>query len=140
MNHVVDASVAAKWYFPETGTRAATKVLTEAAAGERELLAPDLLVAEFANLVWKKVRLDECRPEEARAILGFFDTDLPRLIESKLLVARALDLALRLDHAVYDCLYLAAAIDYEARLVTADAELARSARVVLADVELVAGE
>jgi predicted nucleic acid-binding protein len=54
------------------------------------------------------------------------------------LVPRALELSLRLDESVYDCLYVAAAIESEAALVTADARLARAARGVVAEVELLA--
>ena len=137
MNDVIDASVAAKWYFPEAGSEEATRVLAEASAGRRRLLAPDLVIAEFTNVLWKKVGLEECRADEAQTILELFETDRPRLIESAALAPRALELALQLGHPVYDCLYLAAAIEYEARLVTADARLARSGHVVLADVHLV---
>lgn len=136
---MIDASVAAKWYFPEEGSRRAGELLSEASEGLRILLAPDLLIAEFTNVLWKKVGLEECRLDEAQAILEFFETDRPRLIDSSVLVPRALELALRLEHPVYDCLYVAAAVEYDARLVTADARLARSARVVLADVDLVHG-
>jgi predicted nucleic acid-binding protein len=139
VNDVIDASVAAKWYFPEEGSRRAGEVLAEASEGRRNLLAPDLLVAEFTNILWKKIGLDECRPDEAQAILDFFETDRPRLVDSVALAPRALELALRLEHPVYDCLYLATAIEYDARLVTADARLARSARVVLTEVDLVRG-
>jgi predicted nucleic acid-binding protein len=75
---------------------------------------------------------------EAQAILEAFETDTPELIESVPLVPRALELALRLDESVYDCLYVAAAIESEAALVTADARLARAARGVVAEVELLA--
>jgi predicted nucleic acid-binding protein len=134
---VVDASVALKWYLPETGSDEAQRVLSEAIEGERQLLAPDLIVVEFANVLWKKVQREECDHAQAEEILDAFDTDAPRLIESVPLVPRALELALRLGEVVYDCIYLAAAIEGEAGLVTADARLARCARGVLADVERV---
>jgi predicted nucleic acid-binding protein len=135
---VVDASVALKWYFPERGARAAARLLDEAIAGSRELLAPDWLVAEFANVLWKKVRREECSAEQAHRILEAFAVDAPRLLEAAPLASRALELALQLDETVYDCLYLAAAIESEAALVTADERLARAACAVLADVEVVA--
>jgi len=137
MRTVVDASVAVKWYFPEPGLVEARRVLAEAIDGERELLAPDLILVEFANVLWKKVRREECDRGEAEEILDAFGTDAPRLVASVPLVPRALELALRLGEVVYDCVYLAAAIEGEASLVTADAHLARCARGVLADVERV---
>jgi predicted nucleic acid-binding protein len=137
---VIDASVAAKWYFPEPGSRAATSVLDAAISGSRELVSPDLLTAEFTNVLRKKVRLNECRPDEARTILDLFATDRPRLVESEGLLTRALELALRLDHSVYDCLYVAAAVEHDARLVTADRRLARSSAALLAEVHLISGD
>jgi hypothetical protein len=59
----------------------------------------------------KKILLEECRPDEARSILDFFEIDRPRLIDSIALAPRALGLALRLEHSVYDCLYMSTAIE-----------------------------
>lgn len=51
MKLVIDASVAIKWVVDEPGT-------TEALALRRKakLIAPDLLIAECANILWKKAR------------------------------------------------------------------------------------
>jgi predicted nucleic acid-binding protein len=46
--YVVDASVAAKWVIDEPGTVQALKLR------HHVLSAPDLLVAECADIVWKK--------------------------------------------------------------------------------------
>jgi predicted nucleic acid-binding protein len=135
---VVDASVALKWYFDEAGSAAADRLLEAGIEGERELLAPDLVAAEFANVLWKKVRRGECEPDEARGILSLWEVDRPLLVPSVDLVPRALELALALEHPVYDCLYLAAAVESAAALATADRQLARVARMLLAEVELVA--
>ena len=125
---VVDASVAAKWYFPESGHPAAAALLADGIEGRRRLIAPDLLECEFANILWKKVQRDECSAENAHEIRALWETDRPQLVRSDLLTARALDLALRLRHPVYDCLYIAAAIEYSAVLASADARLERVAR------------
>ncbi len=136
MTTVVDASVALKWYFPERGSGTADAILAEAIESARVLLAPDLIVAEFTNVLWRKTRLGECREDEATEILELWQTDRPTLVETSPLAQRALELALRLDHSVYDCLYLATAIEYEAGLVTADRELARLSEPIIAEVEL----
>jgi predicted nucleic acid-binding protein len=135
---VVDASVAIKWYFQEPGSPEADALLAQAIDGARELLAPDLIGAEFANVLWKKIRLDECRLDEAHEIFELFAIDRPPLLDSGPLLPRALELAARLEQSVYDCLYLAAAIELEAALVTADRRLARAARALMAEVELIA--
>lgn len=134
MRTVVDASVAAKWYFPEPGHAAAEALLQGCIAGQRDLIAPDLLEGELANTLWKKVRRGECSEQMALEILELWETDRPHLIRSELLVRRALDLALRLGHPVYDCLYIATAIAYEAPLATADTRLERMARGVVTEV------
>jgi predicted nucleic acid-binding protein len=52
---VVDASVAIKWYVPEIHADAAVRILE----GDFVLCAPDLIGAELANAIWKKVRRAE---------------------------------------------------------------------------------
>ncbi len=49
------------------------------------------------------------------------------VIPSAPLLTRALRFAFDLDHALYDCVYLALAARYGARLTTADGRLRRSA-------------
>ena len=48
---VVDARVAVKWVIQEPGTAEALELR------RHQSLAPDLLIAECANVLWKKVRL-----------------------------------------------------------------------------------
>ena len=134
MRTVVDASVVAKWYFPESGQPSAEALLQESIAMRQELIAPDLLESEFANILWKKVRREECSDRTAFEILTLWETDRPSLVSSRLLVGRALDLALRFDHPVYDCLYVATAIEYESPLATADRRLQRLARSLVTEV------
>ena len=137
MRTVIDGSVAAKWYFAEPGHEAADLVLAEGIAGGRELLAPDLIVPEFVNVLWKRVRRRECSREAAEEILALWDVDRPELVASSVLSVRAFELAIALQHPVYDCLYLALALEFEASLATADPQLARLARTVLEPVELI---
>ncbi len=137
MRIVVDGSVAAKWYFAEPGHEAADRVLAARIAGEHELLAPDLIVPEFVNVLWKRVRRRECSHDTAQEILALWDVDRPSLVPSSHLAAHAFQLATTLDQSVYDCLYLALALAIEAPLMTADQQLARAARSAAAQVELI---
>jgi predicted nucleic acid-binding protein len=134
---VIDASVSAKWYFPEPGNEAADRLLAERLTGERELLAPDLIVPEFVNVLWKRVRRKECSRAAAQAVLTLWEVDRPSLVPSSDLAAQAFRLATSHDQSVYDCLYLALALAIEAPLVTADQQLARAARSASAQVELI---
>jgi len=132
---VIDASVSAKWYFPETGNEAADRLLTARTVGERELLAPDLIVPEFTNILWKRVRRQDCSRRAAEAILALWEVDRPSLVASAPFASQAFELATALDQPVYDCFYLALALAIEAPLATADRELARAARTVSAQIE-----
>jgi predicted nucleic acid-binding protein len=48
---VIDASVAVKWVVEEEGTAEALALLRAS-----KLVAPELLVAECANILWKKAQ------------------------------------------------------------------------------------
>jgi predicted nucleic acid-binding protein len=61
---VIDASVAVKWVIEEEGTKEAL------ALRGRALAAPDLLIAECANILWKKVRRNELSEGEAAFAAG----------------------------------------------------------------------
>jgi predicted nucleic acid-binding protein len=117
---VVDASVALKWYVPEPDSDRARRIL----GGGDELIAPDLLVAEFGNILWKKVRRGELADAEAEEIAEQFTSRCPVLIRpSGPYLRPALEIGLRLQRTVYDSLYLALAVADGAQMVTADARL-----------------
>lgn len=117
---VVDASVAIKWVVEETGTSDAL-VLLEAG----RLAAPDLLVAECANILWKKVRRDELLPDEAVMAARLIEGVDIELFPTRHLLAAAASMAIELDHPAYDCIYLALALDNGWKFATADDRLRR---------------
>lgn len=116
---VVDASVALKWLLPEVDSATALALI-----GRRALAAPDLMMVEAANALATRVRRRELSPLEARTSL----TDLYAIqidfVADHHLVPAALSLAADLGHPVYDCLYLALALDRSAITVTADRRFA----------------
>lgn len=116
---VVDASVAVKWFVAEWLHDEARGLLDRPEA----LVAPDLLPVETANVAWKKLRRGELTAGEASQLVAVLLGGVPALRPSRELLPRALDLAAGLDHAVYDCLYLALALEEQATLVTADHRL-----------------
>lgn len=122
---VVDASVAVKWYVPEPGDSEASALL----GGSGERLAPDLLAAELANTVWKKVRRGELDATEAGEIVDAFVSACPvALIPAGPYLRAAFDIAARYQRTVYDALYLALALAEDCILVTADSRLAAGLR------------
>lgn len=117
---VIDASVAIKWVVEENGTPDALALLQ--AGG---LAAPDLLVAECANILWKKVRRNELLSDEAAMAARLLQGADIELFPTRHLLEPAITLAIELDHPTYDCVYLALALDNAWRFATADERLQR---------------
>jgi predicted nucleic acid-binding protein len=117
---VIDASVAIKWIVDETGSAAALSLLHGP-----QLLAPDLLMPECANILWKKVARAELKPDEGALAAELLQRADVELVPTRGLVAEALGLAVALNHPAYDCTYLALAIARDCPFVTADLRLAR---------------
>jgi predicted nucleic acid-binding protein len=116
VNLVVDASVAIKWFAPEVLSPEAESLLD----GGDDLFAPDLLLLECGNIIWKKVRLGELARADGEAALAALRTGPIRLLDTTPLVERALQLGHAIQHPVYDCVYLASAEAVDAIVVTAD--------------------
>jgi predicted nucleic acid-binding protein len=117
---VVDASVAIKWLVPEQNWAVARRLLETHA-----LIAPQLILAECSNILWKKLRRGELTRSEvvtaAEKIVGL-EVGLESLQD---LMAPATELSVYLDHPAYDCFYLALALVENSPLVTADERLLR---------------
>lgn len=118
MTVVVDASVAAKWFIQESDRKQALKVVDTPVRH-----APDLIIAEIANVAWKKAIRGEVTSDQARFICASVARYFAVLHRSEVLVDRAIDIALGLRHPIYDCLYLACAERVGCRLITADEKL-----------------
>jgi predicted nucleic acid-binding protein len=116
---VVDASVAIKWFLVEPGDREALALLD----GDQSLIAPELVVAEVVNAVWKRLiggGIDRAQAADVpTAIIKLF-AELRPIVS---LAARTLEIAAELRHPAYDCFYLALAEERRAKLVTADRRL-----------------
>jgi predicted nucleic acid-binding protein len=123
---VIDASVAIKWVVQESGTAEALLVRRS------RLSAPDLLIAECANILWKKVQRNELTDAEAILAARLLRRSDERLEPMRPLLEPALRIAVALDHPAYDCMYLAAAETLSCQLVTADERLWRKCQEVQA--------
>ena len=122
MTLVVDASIVLKLFFPEPGSDRAQALFT----APEPRLAPDLIVPEVCNAVWRKIRLGEMPAEAAPSIIADLEPLFDELAPSLPLAEQALRLATELDHPTYDCFYLALAESRGATLVTADRRLLAS--------------
>jgi len=68
-NVVVDSSVVIKWFVVEPYSDEARKILDGYKAGDINLLAPDLIISEVGNIVWKKHRIQDLSVEDAQEII-----------------------------------------------------------------------
>jgi predicted nucleic acid-binding protein len=112
---IVDASVAFKWLFREEGADAAAALI-----GEDELVAPGLLLAEVGNALWKKQRRGEIIDADTLPAQLALIGSLVTIVDEGAVMPVALALAVELDHAIYDCIYLALATQRSDTLVSAD--------------------
>lgn len=117
---VVDASVAVKWILPEEGHEEALRIQERYQDEEIDLIAPHLVIAEIANVLWKRERRGDLNAWTAQHCFRQFLHDAPILLDSEKVSASALGLALAHGRPVYDCLYLAWALEQRCDLVTAD--------------------
>jgi predicted nucleic acid-binding protein len=117
---VIDASIAIKWVVEEEGTPEALALRSTA-----NLVAPDLIVAECANILWKKVGRGELRRREAVLAGRLLERAEVELVPTRPFLAAVTRLAVDLGHPAYDCFYLALADAQGCRFVTADDRLLR---------------
>ena len=117
---VIDASIAVKWVVEEEGTPQAL-----ALRQQTKLIAPELLVAECANILWKKAARGELSNEEAILAAKLLQSAEVELLPMRSLFETASSLAIELDHPAYDCIYLALAVENDCPFVTADERFLR---------------
>ena len=126
---VLDASVAAKWFLPpenEPLAEEAWNILKGFQADELRLIVPDLFWAEVTNVLWKVVRQGRYDQSAAEPALAMFRSLQLPTISSLSLVGIAFSLACTHARTVYDCIYVALALESKATLLTADEKLANA--------------
>jgi predicted nucleic acid-binding protein len=123
---VVDCSVAAKWVLPEPGSAPALELFRRYASEEILLIAPDLLLAEFASLLAKRSRRKLISPEQAHQGFALMTRYAPRLFDTRPRLSSALALSLRYRLSPWDCVYLTLAAEHDCPVLTADLRLFRS--------------
>ena len=121
---LIDASIACKWYLDEAGSDMARRIL----AGGEELAAPEIILAEVGNALWRCHGRGEITVDDAGIALRDLEFAFHSLIPTGPLLSAAFSLATRLRHPIYDCFYLAAAFERGVPMVTADARLMGAVR------------
>lgn len=117
--HVVDSGVVIKWYVPEIHSADALRYLDP----DDERVAPELLIAELGNILWKKGRGGELTGTEAESIADAVGQADIKIDPMGPLLKPSIRIALETGRTVYDSTYLALAESLSARMVTADRRL-----------------
>jgi predicted nucleic acid-binding protein len=116
---LIGSCVCVKWVVHEQHSEKAIDLLES----DFDLIAPDIVLIEAANALWKNVRRGLLTAEQAQARLadlpGFFN----RLLPSSDFVGEALTLGLATQLPIYDCVYVVASRRTGAKLITADTKL-----------------
>ena len=112
-----------KWVLYEPGHVQALRLLEEELSGSLMLIAPDLLLTEFASLIAKRVRRKHMSAAEAIDAFHRFEESVPALFETHPLVEAALNLAVDSQMSLWDSMHLA--LEHRCPLITADRRLFR---------------
>jgi predicted nucleic acid-binding protein len=113
---VVDASVALKWVLPEEDSEIAESLFDRGAA----LHAPAFVFVELANALWFHMRARQLDATEAAGCMRDLRGAPLKLWDGEEPLPTSLEWAHRLDHAIYDCAYLALALHLDGTYLTAD--------------------
>ncbi len=116
---VLDASILVKLFVSEEHSDTSERVVDQTI----ELLAPDLLWAEVASVMWKKVSRKQLSSADATAIYSDMLRFPITTCGNGELAASALALAIQTGRSVYDCLYLALAVRENIPFLTGDERL-----------------
>ncbi len=131
MMWVVDTSALVRLFVPDGALHPEIEVaFTRAASGADVVLAPQLLLAEVANVLLRKHRRGELSVQELHELVQVIEAMPVRLCEHGPLLLSACALAEAHGLSAYDALYLALAERHGARLITNDAELDKVARTI----------
>ena len=115
-SHVIDASVAMKWFLPEPQHEEALIILQETT----QFYVPEHFFAEMTNILWKKIAQKEITDREAVHILKKIAQIPWEVIDTRPFLNLALQIAFRWKITTYDSLYFLAALQQKSVLITAD--------------------
>jgi predicted nucleic acid-binding protein len=120
---VADASVIAKFYFPEVDSESARALLTSGVG----IVVPDFLFIELASVAAKYVRRGWSSDQRAEDALSSLGELIDQSVPMPLLARRAFHFAARHGFSAYDGAYMALAEMEGLVMVTADERLLRRA-------------
>lgn len=128
---IVDASVAVPWLI-KTPFSAAARGLSIA-----NLVAPRLLLVETTNALLKHSRVGQITVDCIVSGVAELKRVIPGFVDDEALLPAATEIAATRNHKIYDCLYLALALDRREPLATADRRMAVLAQSLSIETHLI---
>jgi len=119
-NLVVDSGISLKWFIQEDDSDIAQLILDEYKNDNIVLLAPNLIYAEFGNIIWKKQIFQNLDPLDTETAIQRFKAVDFILTSNTILFDDAYRIAVKYKRTFYDSLYLALSIREKCEFVTAD--------------------
>lgn len=121
---VIDCSLLVKLFIPEEGSDLVASAFEKWRTSDAELWAPELLLIEFTNVIWHKVKRKELSYQLARASISDL-LKLPiNIAKHSILIEAAFRLAEEFNITAYDACYAALAHYLRSPFATADKKLA----------------
>ncbi len=126
---VIDTSALIRLFVPDGPVHPEVETaLNQATSGAAVVFAPQLILAEAANVLLRKKRRGELSAGELGELLDAVRSLPIRLCDHELLLLPACSLVEEYNLSAYDALYLALAEQHSARLITNDDALDSVAR------------
>jgi predicted nucleic acid-binding protein len=131
--YTLDASVAAKWFNNESLTDKAIQVRDAFVQGKIMLVAPEHLLYEVGNAIWKNKALSQ--EDAVTAVRNLVDLDIELVRLTPGLAGGAMNIARSSSLSFYDAAYVILADHFDAPVISADSVILAKAKksVHLAD-------
>lgn len=120
---IVDANLAVYWFVETSLTKSASTLLERS-----DLAAPGIIEIEVVHSLAKYVRGGLITAAQLRNAMIEVRNAISQFVADRQLLDAATEIALARSHPVYDCLYLALALDRREPLATADRRMAALAQ------------
>ncbi len=126
---IIDASVIFKWLVAESGdpSRIAWQLRDDYMSGGLDIVAPDILLYEIANILAYKTNLSHS--DIGRLWRNFLRFEIPTIAPSPAFMTDCLKLSIEHNVSVYDATYIILAQKRHCALLTADMRLVKKAHL-----------
>lgn len=129
---IIDASVSTAWFVDHPFSKTALPFQNETL-----IVIPAICLVETANAILKYVKLGAFSVSDLDKSIRFLHDRVDEVAPDYQLLKSASRIAIENNHKVYDCLYLALALDRNMQLITGDKRLAALAAKLSIETQLI---